>query len=477
MTHHYDVAIVGNGVLGLATAWALHHEDPTLHIAVIGPADRPGCASYAAGLMLNCFAELDVGALEHPVKRSKLELAIRSRTMWPQWLAEVGERASRPLSMGEGTTILYNAAGDDLDDATWSTIVAALAAYREPHEHVEPRDLVNYRPAMRARALRALHLPHEAYLPSGELLNTLSAALETLDGVELHGGSAQKITVDGDRTCTVDVNGVAFTAAKVVIAAGSASQTLIDQLPIKDAIPRLFYGIGAGAVLETDGLAPSQVIRSVNRGMACGIHAVPYDKDVVYVGASNLICPWPEPPRLTSIHAVLEAAMTQVHTGYYKARVREQRVGFRPTTLDTFPLIGATSLATVFLLTGTKREGVHFAPLWSRTVAREVLGRNPDCEHPFRPERSLIHTLSRSEGIDLAVAHARSGAYQHGLVLPTSGWDAMVEGALRGRVEEVYAKCGIADFGIPPEMLEMYRHGHAGDGSLWRAPGNEERHE
>ena len=469
MTQHYDVVIVGNGVLGLATAWALFQEEPTLRIAVVGPAGRPGSASYAAGLMLNCFAELDVGALGHPVKRAKLEYAIRSRAMWPDWIAAIAERANRRLPLGEGTTILHNAAGDDLDEATFRTIEDALTMYREPHEHIDASQIENYRPTMRARALHALHLPREAFLPSSDLLETLAAGLETVSGVTSHSGFVQKITVDGDRTCTVDLEGTALTAAKVVIAAGSASQRLIDQLPIKGAIPRLFYGVGASAVLETDGLSPAHVLRTVNRGMACGVHAVPYDDDVVYIGASNLVCPWPEPPRLTSVHGVLDAAMTQINAGLYRARVREHRFGFRPTTLDTFPLVGATSLAPVHLLTGTKREGVHFAPLWSTVVAREVLGRDPACAHPFRPERKLIHTLSKSEGIELSILHARSGAYQHGLVLPTSGWDAMLEESLRRQVEAVYEKCGIDDFGIPPEMLEMYRHGHAGDGSLWRA--------
>ena len=71
-----------------------------------------------------------------------------------------------------------------------------------------------------------------------------------------------------------------------------------------------------------------------------------------------------------------------------------------------------------------------------------------------------IIILSKEEGILKAIRHMKSAAIQHELQLPKAGWDQMVDGMLRGRIEEVYDKCGIKDFGIHPEMLEMYRYGH-----------------
>ena len=39
-----DLSIVGNGILGLMTAFELTNKDPNLKIAVIGPSDRKGGA-------------------------------------------------------------------------------------------------------------------------------------------------------------------------------------------------------------------------------------------------------------------------------------------------------------------------------------------------------------------------------------------------------------------------------------------------
>jgi protoporphyrinogen oxidase len=54
----YDVLIIGNGVVGLSTAYALATEEPTLNIGVIGPFDQLGAAIHASGAILGCFGEI-----------------------------------------------------------------------------------------------------------------------------------------------------------------------------------------------------------------------------------------------------------------------------------------------------------------------------------------------------------------------------------------------------------------------------------
>ena len=41
----YDILVVGNGVLGLSTAFALHLAEPNLNIAIIGLENHSGAAS------------------------------------------------------------------------------------------------------------------------------------------------------------------------------------------------------------------------------------------------------------------------------------------------------------------------------------------------------------------------------------------------------------------------------------------------
>jgi L-2-hydroxyglutarate oxidase LhgO len=54
----FDVLIIGNGILGYSTAYALFMEDPSLKIGIIGPSNCLAGATKAAGAMLGCFGEI-----------------------------------------------------------------------------------------------------------------------------------------------------------------------------------------------------------------------------------------------------------------------------------------------------------------------------------------------------------------------------------------------------------------------------------
>ena len=54
----FDVLIVGNGIVGSLTAVMINKNLPKIKIGLIGPSNRPGSASVAAGAMLNVFGEI-----------------------------------------------------------------------------------------------------------------------------------------------------------------------------------------------------------------------------------------------------------------------------------------------------------------------------------------------------------------------------------------------------------------------------------
>jgi glycine oxidase len=135
-------------------------------------------------------------------------------------------------------------------------------------------------------------------------------------------------------------------------------------------------------------------------------------------------------------------------------------VGHRPTTADTYPLIGATSMKGLYIASGTKREGVHSSPLIAKSIVAEMRGAPPVYHPYFKPERKLIYDMTREQAVTKTVLHQFSGGYQHGLKLPHAGWEPMLVEAIRKSTEEVYDRLGIHDVGIPPELLNMYRHGH-----------------
>ena len=458
------VVIAGNGILGRAIAFELLRREPQRELTLVGPIDREGCATMAAGAMLNSFAELEEGALDHEVDRLRFGLSVEATRRWDPWLAALNELSGvDPVAVDWGTFVVNNTATDRLDDRNFEAIVRALKEYGERYEHVSPGDIHGYSPSPRRRALRAVYLPGEGHLNPGPLLGAIDALLERLPNDRAVDAKVAKVVIErGVVRGVTCADGVTIHADRVVLATGATLTSLLQGTPIASGVPRVFYGVGCSLLLRTGALSPRKVVRTPNRGLACGVYQVPYGADHSCVGATNFISPEPEfHPRITSVEALLRAAMEQLNTGYYKSQLVKMNIGFRPTSADTYPIMGATSVPGLFIASGTKRDGFHMAPVWGPYLADLIDGRSTDERLlAFRPERPLISPLSPEAALNKAVDHPLYAAYQHDLEMPKSGWEESMEAFLRSRVEAVYEARGISSYGIAPELLDMYRYGH-----------------
>ena len=66
--------------------------------------------------------------------------------------------------------------------------------------------------------------------------------------------------------------------------------------------------------------------------------------------------------------------------------------------------------------------------------------------------------MSKKAGIDKAIKHFVSAAYQHGLVIPNTDSIEKYKDSLRTEIENIYKKNKI-NYGVPPEMLNMHKYG------------------
>ncbi|HVW38587.1 MAG TPA: hypothetical protein VHB99_14830, partial [Pirellulales bacterium] len=92
----------------------------------------------------------------------------------------------------------------------------------------------------------------------------------------------------------------------------------------------------------------------------------------------------------------------------------------------------------------------------------QILGHEPKIDVTmFRPERKPVRLYSREEAISAAVRHAINAAYQHGF---SPSYDKMVDELrdhTRADLERLHDRVGAVDWGIPPEMVGMYKSGYA----------------
>jgi glycine oxidase len=476
MQFEFDVTIVGNGAISSALALRLSEDHKDLRIAIVGPAPRPGCASLAAGAMLNVFAELEAGALDHPIARAKFEAAVAASTMWEGHLALLNARLqdTAPLSITQGTYVVANTVTDGLDDANFDAIIAYLTEYKQRFREVDPRSIKGIKPSPQARPLRAIYLEDEGAISSKHLHRAYDEAFSRSESVTMIDSEVTGVSPSGDASRATTVvttkSGAILKTRHVVIAAGTRTQDLVNQLGLQAKIPRLVHGVGVSLILKSQTEVPEKVFRTPNRGLACGLYVVPYADNYCYVGATNYICPWEVPlPRVQAVHYLLQCAMEQVNTDFYKGEIHKTIVGYRPTTLDSYPLLGRTSIEGLWIASGTKRDGFHLSPniaaQFTAAITAQDSGKS-DAQPfggAFIPERALLLPAGKQASMDRSVAHIISTGYQHGFRLPHSNWQPLIADAVRAKVEDAYTRSGLGDhdFGIPAELLDMYRYGHA----------------
>ena len=477
--------ILGNGIVGLSIAFRLaRRSGPNDEIVIIGHSERPGSATLAAAAMLNSFAEIEAGGLDHEIDLYRFELSHLATQMWPGFERELIDAAGGdlPKACAEcsgcggggcfacGTYVVNNTSADDLDDENFDAILQALQDFNEPFEPVSPKDIPNYHPAQAHRATRALLIHNEGWFNPRVMIQKLEAALRRDSRVRFVDDAVSRLSRSGAALdAAVLDSGLHVAGDSFVLATGATSTDVLTRSALGLEVQRVFYGVGVSVEIKSPEFPHTKCIRTPNRGLACGLYSVPYyqgprePNDHVLVGASNFISPVPYPyGRLTSVESLMKGAMEQINTNFYRADLIRVNVGWRPTSQDTYPLLGRTSLANLLIATGTKRDGFHLAPLIAERMV-ELLKGDPmeDRFDWFSPERKPIRTLTREQAIEKAVRHQMSAAYQHGFNPSMSRMPAQVTQMYREGLERLHDQVGAVDWGIPPEMLDMYRYGHA----------------
>jgi len=455
----YDVVVVGNGSLGLSLGLTLARRD--IRVAVLGQPHRPWAASSAAGAMIGTFGEVTTTLLKSDYGRTKLDWAHQASKLWPDWLAQLSpDSDGGDLLTADGTVVLLNAVGvPEIDTQNFKAIRSTLVEYGEKFEDVDPEDVDWLDPEPTGRPLQAMFLPNEHAVNAHELLVRLERAFlaaggvivpEMATGVERGAGRVRGVTLE---------SGTVLATEQLVLAAGAASQTVLDTVPDQAArIPRLISGYGVSALVDTeDGTAPRTVLRTPNRAFACGLHVVPRGAGQVYVGATNIISPEPrETPLISDVLFLLNCANRQVRRNLGESGLRKIQVGNRPVALDGMPLLGETELDGLWMMTGTYRDGLTLSPLLAREMAALLLGDETSIDMDlFRPVRTPIQPFSRAEIVETTVTHMLATGYESNWQVPVE-WPFTIEHYLR----EAYTR--IADefdptFTPPPELLASSR--------------------
>ncbi len=476
--------IVGNGIIALTSAFRLLKKlSPGDTITIIGPQARVGSATLAAAAMLNSFAEVDAYSLRSEADIFHFELSHLATQMWPEFERELIDAAGEKLPHAcakcqvhsggcfeKGTYIVNNTASDELDDRNFDAIVKACTDFNEQFEFVDPANIPNYAPATDCRASRAILIHNEGWLNPRIVIEKLDAILTNHEQVIVKNGQVERLgKVHGEIASVLLEDGEEIAGDVFLIANGASAGNLIKRSELGIEHQPLFYGVGVSLEIKAPGYAHKKCIRTPNRGGACGIYSVPlfqsHDKinDHILIGASNFISPEPFfNGRVASVAHLMESAIREINANFFDAQLVRVNVGWRPTTQDTYPMLGGTSIKNLVIATGTKRDGFHLSPVISKNIAAVMCGEVVDERlGMFAPERKPIRDISREDAIAMGVESLISQNYQHGYRPSGIRMDRQYRDYIRRDLEELHDKVGAADWGIHPELINMYRRGFA----------------
>ncbi len=478
--------IIGNGIIALSIAFKLLKQSlENDEIVIIGPNHREGSATNAAGAMLNSYAEFNPLTLKTKAGSAYFDISRQATKDWPNFISDIFDWSKNNLSkkfpeksqifksgyFGMGTYILNNTSSDEFDDANYESIIYALKKFKEPFEFVNPKEIPNYKPSQKNRAIQSVFIPGEGWLNPSLVIEQLDQILINHPQVKFVDDIVCKLDSKNNKITSIMLsNEKKIEGDTYLVANGANAGELISKSKLGLKIQKMFYGVGVSIQLDTQGNPHKNCIRTPNRGGGCGVYSIPHylgedeTKDHIMVGATNYISNEPKKfPRISGIETLMRNAINEINNNFYAATLIKTNVGWRPTTQDTFPLLGKSSLDNLFVATGTKRDGFHNSPVISENIAslmRENKTINKEFQI-FNPEREFLKELSREDAIETIVNGLMSEHYQHDYNPPNIRMNEMVKRTHREEVEKLHDKIGAFEWGIPQELVPMYRRGYA----------------
>jgi glycine oxidase len=335
----YDAAIIGGGIIGLASAWRAAQRGLSVCVLERGSI---GCgATFAAAGVL----------APDPETPGFSALAQRSSELWPSFADELfGETGIDPGYTRCGSLIL---SFDGARDAT------------RAGEWLEASECLALEPGLAADCRGALLLEQDAQVDPRRVVAALAELLG--DVVREH---ADVVALDEHGVELAD--GTRIEAERVVLAAGAwSSRRLAKRLAITPV---------KGQTLRLRGPLPAtRIIRSEH------VYVVPRASGETVIGATAEDAGFDTTATAEATEQLLAQARRAV-PAVDELELVEAVASVRPATPDNGPLIGEWE--GLLIAGGHFRNGILLAPITAEAVAALLVGDPPPPEAvPFDPRR------------------------------------------------------------------------------------------
>ena len=285
------------------------------------------------------------------------DLAVRSLNLYDQFIEE--------LRVESGKTIDYARCGS-IEVAFTDAEAAVLQSVARRHaadgvRWAGPSDIFELEPGLPDTIRGGLVAATHGYVSARQLTGRLADAAAA-GGAVFRSARVTAIAPDGDASAIVTDAGASERFDRVIIATGAWARLLDVAQPTRIPVRPV-----KGQLLRVRGLRLKRLLWSHH------CYMVPQRNGDVLVGATMEEAGFDERPTAAGVGELVNAALGLL-PGIADAEFVEARVGLRPATDDSLPLVGyARGSTSLIYAVGHFRNGIILAPLTARILADLIL--------------------------------------------------------------------------------------------------------
>ena len=349
MTETTEVAIIGGGAAGCATAYYLAKVG--VKAAII---DRKGIASQASGFNAGGLNPLQGAGIPGPLA----PLAAESFKMHQDLAKRLHEESGIPYHFKTLAMVHLAFDGSELHDMQETLEIFEKADGFSAH-WMETDELLKMEPRLNPAAIKGLYTHGNASLTGYDYTLALCKAAEGM-GATVIAQEATGLKSSGGRVTGVLLDDGEIDCESVVIAtgpwSGGAAEWLGVNIPVRPLKGEIVRVEPAGGPLEQDfsGAGSSLYMRA---------------DGLVWVGATEADEGFDDAPTDAAKKKLLDGA-TKLMPSLDGARIIKHTACLRPVTADWLPIVGAApGWDNVYLATGAGKKGILISPGMGKATA------------------------------------------------------------------------------------------------------------
>jgi glycine oxidase len=371
---HYDVLVVGAGVVGCATAYYVVKAG--LRVALLDKGRIAGEASQAGAGMLVPLAESDEVSDQHPFA----QVCLAGLQFYDGLDQQLKHETGIDIELVDAPTL--RPAFDEYETATLRSALERQQHLLPGLKWLEGKAACEVEPLLPPTVQGALLSPLERNVQSPRL--TLAYAR----GAALHGAAIFEGRVvehcirQGQRVVGVETKSGPIYAGGVVLAAGAWAATW----HASTSRPAIFPVKGQMLALQAP---PELRLRHAIYYHRLG-YMLPKADGSIYVGATSELAGFDKSVTVAGLTTLLDV-VTKLAPRLHRARFERAWAGLRPGSADNLPLLGPShSMPGLWVAGGHFRNGILLGPLTGHLLAELIQGHPAPFGldlHPFDPDR------------------------------------------------------------------------------------------